>query len=135
MGSIICGAMHILHRYLPSQTFLPSANLQGIDGRSQMGSSFPKLCGNLVECSNENTGLNSVEHSAKLPSIFLRTAVNDPECGSCVEHSVQFFCAQCSTRWPSAQHFCSNIERNYQIYRALLVLSRSARATAACQPA
>ena len=30
------------------------------------------------------------------------------------EHSAQFFCAQCSTRWPSAQYFRSNIQRNYQ---------------------
>src|SRR5713226_5994725 len=31
-----------------------------------------------------------------------------------VEHSAQIFCAECSTRWPSAQYFRSIIRRNYQ---------------------
>src|SRR6266496_3796815 len=32
-----------------------------------------------------------------------------------VEHSAQIFCAECSTRWPSAQYFRSIIRRNYQL--------------------
>src|SRR5947209_6926490 len=38
-----------------------------------------------------------------------------------VEHSAQFFCAQCSPRWPSAQSFRSLIERNHQVGRKFLV--------------
>jgi hypothetical protein len=39
---------------------------------------------------------------------------NEPACGNRVEHSPQFFWAQCSTRWPSALHFRSIIQPNYQ---------------------
>src|SRR5437762_14054229 len=34
--------------------------------------------------------------------------------GSCVEHSTQFFGAQCSTQWSSAQYFRSKFQPNYQ---------------------
>jgi|SRR5579859_214124 len=39
---------------------------------------------------------------------------NEPACGNRVEHSPQFFWAQCSKRWPSALHFRSIIQPNYQ---------------------
>src|SRR6266567_2198914 len=39
---------------------------------------------------------------------------NEPECGNRVEHSAQFILAECSTLWPSAQHFRSIIQPNYQ---------------------
>src|SRR6266567_2295682 len=39
---------------------------------------------------------------------------NEPECGNRVEHSAQFFWAECSPLWPSAQHFRSIIQPNYQ---------------------
>ncbi len=40
-------------------------------------------------------------------------AKNESERGNCVELSAQKICAESSTRWPSAQHFRSIIQRNY----------------------
>src|SRR3989440_7333141 len=40
---------------------------------------------------------------------------NELERGNGVEHSPQNICAECSTRWPSAQYLRSIIQRNYHL--------------------
>src|SRR5450755_2387946 len=51
-----------------------------------------------------------------LPSVLLKSSLffcNESSYGNRVEHSSQKIWAQCSTRWPSAQHFRSIIQPNY----------------------
>src|SRR5450755_1844222 len=53
-----------------------------------------------------------------LPSVLLKSSLffcNESNYGNRVEHSSQKIWAQCSTRWPSAQHFRSIIQPNYHI--------------------
>ncbi len=48
---------------------------------------------------------------------------NEPECGNRVEHSPQFFGAECSTQWPSAQYLRSIIQPNYQVRRRIITFT------------